>query len=140
MTCFRRRHALGLAAVLAGCGNVEPVFPLDTSPTTVATGTGSEGCTPEPGDTGAGGTADTTGSTGASDPMFDGCESSTTSECMPGAEGCPCFSGGACDAGLMCISEVCVQMECPLGTVGCPCTQGGGCDPDLTCVDDVCSP
>ena len=141
MTCFRRRHAFVLAAALAGaCGNVEPVFPIDTSAATE--GTGSEGCTPDPSDASAsaesGGSADTSGGTGGSDPAPDHCESST-GECVAGAEGCPCTEGDSCDRGLTCISEVCVFIECPIGISGCPCTQGGGCDPDLTCIDDVCS-
>jgi hypothetical protein len=140
MTCFSRRHALCVAVALASgvgaCGSVEPVFPHDTSN---ETGAADDGC--DASDTFAtagGGTADTSGSTGGSEPAPDGCES-TSGECMPGLESCPCTSGGACNAGLMCISDVCVQEECPIGLEGCPCTQGGGCDPDLTCVDDVCS-
>jgi hypothetical protein len=134
MTCFRRRHALALAVALVACGSVEPVFPVTTLQT------GSEGCTPADDDSAdAGGTADTSGTTGASAPAPDGCDSSTGA-CVPGEESCPCTSGGACDLGLMCISEVCVQDECPIGTAGCPCTQGGGCDPDLSCVADLCTP
>jgi hypothetical protein len=143
MACFRGRHTLALAVALGwACGTVEPVFPLQP---TAGTGSDSDACTPQESDASAssGGAADTTGSTGGDAPeprpdADDGCES-TSGECVPGAEGCPCTKGDACNPGLMCISEVCVQDECPIGTDGCPCTQGGGCDPDLTCVDDVCS-
>lgn len=69
-----------------------------------------------------------------------GCADSSTGECILGDEGCPCTPGGACNEGLMCISEVCVGMACPVGADGCPCTPGGGCDPELMCMDDVCVP
>jgi hypothetical protein len=30
-------------------------------------------------------------------------------DCPIGSEGCPCTGGGACDPGLTCLSEVCVN-------------------------------
>lgn len=32
-----------------------------------------------------------------------------TNDCPIGAEGCPCTSGGSCDAGLVCLSQLCVD-------------------------------
>jgi hypothetical protein len=39
-----------------------------------------------------------------------------TAGCVPGAETCPCLEGGRCDAGLVCASQLCVDL-------------GGGSDP-----------
>ncbi|MCA9712707.1 MAG: hypothetical protein KDK70_43160 [Myxococcales bacterium] len=65
---------------------------------------------------------------------------STTGPCVDGQEGCPCTPGGACDPGLQCLSDLCVDVggTCPVGSAGCPCTMGGGCDPGLACTDGVC--
>ncbi|MBK8238557.1 MAG: hypothetical protein IPK74_23765 [Deltaproteobacteria bacterium] len=40
-----------------------------------------------------------------------GVDSGTTSgACTPGAETCPCLDGGVCDAGLICASQLCVDL------------------------------
>lgn len=101
-----------LVGVLLGCGDdVEPIGPATTT----------AGMTTAP--TGADETA-----SGSDEP------------CVDGREGCPCTVGGACDPGLMCLSNVCVDVGggCPVGSEGCPCTMGGGCDPELQCIDMVC--
>jgi Somatomedin B domain len=45
-----------------------------------------------------GGTAGTAGTAGE------------TAGCVPGAETCPCLEGGRCDAGLVCASQLCVDL------------------------------
>ncbi|MCA9720665.1 MAG: VWA domain-containing protein [Myxococcales bacterium] len=39
----------------------------------------------------------------------DATQNTTNAECPVGSEGCPCTGGGACDAGLSCLSDVCVD-------------------------------
>ena len=108
---------LGLGWGLAlGCGDdVEPIGPATTSQglTTATTATGADGTA----------------------------SSSSDGPCIDGREGCPCTPGGACDPGLMCLSDLCVDVsgECPVGSEGCPCTMGGGCDPGLECIDMACA-
>ena len=118
-----RAGVLAVAGLLA-CGGIDPQGP-STTYTTLSSDT-DEAC--DPSTTGAG--DESAGDTGPC---------STTDMCTPGIEGCPCTRGGACDPGLSCISEVCVDASCAVGSLGCPCTQGGGCDPELACVDDVCT-
>ncbi|MFO0634611.1 MAG: hypothetical protein U0168_17345 [Nannocystaceae bacterium] len=107
------RHGLLLAALATaplGCGDVEPDHPVTSS---------------------AGHDAGASGDSTAAD---------TTAGCTPGAEGCACTPGGSCDAGLSCLSMICVDagMNCPVGTEGCDCTEGGTCDPGLACVSQTC--
>lgn len=59
----------------------------------------------------SGGTGDTIGTAGES------------AGCVPGAETCPCMEGGLCDAGLICASQLCVDL-------------GGGSDPTSVDPDD----
>lgn len=60
--------------------------------------------------------------------------------CQVGAEGCPCTSGGMCNAPFMCNDNlnICVADLCPVGTEGCSCTPRGACDPDLVCASGLC--
>ncbi|MEM9461875.1 MAG: hypothetical protein AAGF11_47390 [Myxococcota bacterium] len=109
--------ALGLGLGLGlGCGDdVKPIGPVTTS----------QGMTTATAATGADGTA----------------SGSSEGPCVAGQEGCPCTPGGACDPGLMCLSDLCVDVSggCPVGSEGCPCTMGGGCDPGLECIDMACT-
>jgi len=109
---------LGLGWGLGACGDeIEPIEPATTTTTSPATQGDPSG-------------ADETGSGG----------SSTTGPCEEGSESCPCTPGGACDPGLECLSNLCVDLggTCPVGSEGCPCTPGGGCDPGLACAEMVC--
>lgn len=139
--------AIALVCVGA-CGDVEPGDPYATTAsmtmTTTAGGTGSATGEDTGGSeaTGSASLTDATTATVTTGADTSGADTTAddTGGCTPGAEGCPCAAGGACDPGLACLSEVCVDPGpiCPIGTVGCPCTQGGTCDPDLTCVSMVC--
>lgn len=62
-------------------------------------------------------------------------------DCLPGAPGCPCTAGGACDAGLVCGGGFCMPQGCTPGTLNCSCDQGT-CAGELDCKTsgsgDVC--
>jgi len=64
-----------------------------------------------------------------------------SASCPVGSRGCPCTSGGACDAPLECHaqSQHCYDPECVLGAPQCPCADGV-CFSDLLCIDDYCQP
>ncbi|HET6582232.1 MAG TPA: hypothetical protein VFG69_02270 [Nannocystaceae bacterium] len=70
-----------------------------------------------------------------------GCFSDTpdATGCPIGSKGCPCTSGGACDAALECHvqSQNCYDPECDEGSLDCPCF-GGMCFADLVCIDGYC--
>lgn len=62
----------------------------------------------------------------------------TGDPCPVGSLECPCTPGGACDEGLACELEICVE-GCAMGSLGCGCTPGGGCDEGLMCgASDLC--
>ncbi len=65
---------------------------------------------------------------------------STGSGCDVGHEGCPCTSGGSCNPGFFCNTNlnICISDACPAGTEECHCTPGGSCDPGLQCLSDFC--
>lgn len=50
----------------------------------------------------------------------------------------PCYPNHTCDAGLVCLSEVCVVPTQLRGTEGGPCYDNGTCNDGLVCDDDVC--
>lgn len=58
--------------------------------------------------------------------------------CPVGTEACACTPNGACDEGLVCASDLCVEVGCSPGTETCTCTDGGGCDPGLACLSGLC--
>lgn len=71
----------------------------------------------------------------------DGYESwSTGDTCDVGSEGCPCTSGGLCNAPFYCVpnQNICAADPCPVGTETCACTPEGVCDPGLLCASDIC--
>ena len=62
---------------------------------------------------------------------FSGCaasddnETSSGNDCSVGSEGCPCTNGGACDPGLVCLSNLCVN-PVPAGSGGASTGTGAG--------------
>jgi hypothetical protein len=69
--------------------------------------------------------------------LFLSCTSGDDDECAVGTEGCSCTVGGACDPGLECRSNLCVN-ACTVGNDGCACFPDGSCASGLTCASNVC--
>jgi hypothetical protein len=144
---MRRASTSGifLAAILAaGACAIEPVEPIGPPATTTDGSSSGDGtatggvATSDPmrgaDETGTGTGADTGTGTGTATSGGSG------GACSVGEEGCPCTPRGACDPGLSCLSEFCVDVGggCPIGAEGCPCTQGGACDVGLQCASQIC--
>ncbi len=66
-----------------------------------------------------------------------GAGSEDTTLCPIGADGCPCSQGGACDPGLACAGDVCVDPGCPVGSLLCACDHGY-CGEGLICDENTC--
>jgi hypothetical protein len=49
------------------------------------------------------------GDTAADEATSDQATETTDESCLVGSEACPCTAGGSCDAGLVCLSDVCVD-------------------------------
>ena len=137
-----RAFAIASGLTLAACA-VEPLEPVGTTTTTTVSDTSgdTEVSGVPPGDTepmhrlDSSGTSAMSTSTGTA-----GGTATDTGACQVGEEGCPCTASGACDPGLQCLSNFCVDLggTCPIGAEGCPCTQGGACDPGLICASMTC--
>lgn len=64
-----------------------------------------------------------------------GGETDTNGECPVGSETCPCTTGGACDPGLMCLSNICVDPNNSTGGGGSG-TGGSGTGGSGDCIPD----
>jgi hypothetical protein len=99
-----------LAAISPACGNAPAL------PSPLATGSGAAGSLGNPSSGGSSAQPDVTGGTSAA----------ISTSCLVGTEQCDCYGNGTCNAGLVCASNLCVNLDGLLsGSGGATVSTGG---------------
>ena len=65
-----------------------------------------------------------------------------SASCPPGSLRCSCYGNDTCDAGLTCLSGLCVDADagdaCAAGAEGCSCYGNSTCNAGLSCLSNLC--